>query len=97
MLLLINAIARIALCSHRRHRNLGRRNIAIRTIENDPETRYVSVGLRSCRFRDESYLDVHQFYSFSACSVQCRKRQQLKVCNCTSHLMPNTGEERGGG
>lgn len=69
---------------------LCRRQIAIRNIENDPETRSVSVKLRSCRFSDENYLEVHKYYSYSACSVQCRLRQQLKVCNCTNHFMPNT-------
>lgn len=72
----------------------SRRQIAIRNIENDPETHTVSVKLRSCRFSDENNLDVHKFYSYSACSVQCRLRQQLKVCNCTNHFMPNTPIEK---
>lgn len=66
------------------------RQIAVRNIENDPQTRAVSVQQRSCRFPDENTLDVHRLYSYSACSVQCRKNRQLALCNCTSHLMPNT-------
>jgi acid-sensing ion channel, other len=69
-----------------------KRLISVRNIENDPDTRTVSVAQRSCRFPDENILDVHRFYSYSACSVQCRKREQMKICNCTSHLMPNTGD-----
>lgn len=77
--------------------NQIRRQIAIRIIENDPETRAVGVWLRSCRFSDENYLEVHRFYSFSACLVECRKRQQLRVCNCTNHFMPNTRKSHGFG
>lgn len=65
-----------------------RRSILIKNIENDPDTRDVSIKQRNCRFRDENILDVHKYYSYSACSVQCRKREQMKICNCTSHLLP---------
>lgn len=61
----------------------------MKNIENDPSTREVSVEQRNCRYSDENILDVHHYYSYSACSVQCRKDKQLRVCNCTSHLMPN--------
>ena len=64
----------------------------MKNIENDPETKDVSVTQRNCRYPDENYLNVHRLYSYSACSVQCRKDEQLRVCNCTSHLMPNTPE-----
>ncbi|XP_058817036.1 sodium channel protein Nach isoform X1 [Topomyia yanbarensis] len=67
-----------------------KRQISIKYIENDPETKQVSVEQRKCRYPDENNLDVHAYYSYSACSVQCRKDKQLKTCNCTSHLMPNT-------
>lgn len=70
-----------------------RRTISVKNIENDPLTRDVSVEQRSCRYSDENTLDVHNFYSYSACSVQCRKDKQLQMCNCTSHLMPNTEDE----
>lgn len=67
----------------------SRRTISVRNIENDPLTRDVSVEQRNCRYSDENMLDVHKYYSYSACSVQCRKDKQLKICNCTNHLMPN--------
>ena len=66
------------------------RIISLKNIENDQQTRSVSVKQRNCRFMDENYLEVHKFYSYNACSVQCRKDRQMKICNCTSHLMPNT-------
>lgn len=67
------------------------RHVAVRNIENDAQTHSVSIAQRSCRFPDENHqLDVHSHYSYSACSVQCRKQRQLVMCNCTSHLMPNT-------
>lgn len=53
----------------------------------------MSVDQRSCRFTDEHTMDVHRLYSYSACSVQCRKKRQLEICNCTSHLMPGTSVE----
>lgn len=65
------------------------RKISVRNIENDPLTRDVSVEQRHCRYTDENILDVHKYYSYSACTVQCRKDQQLSTCNCTSHLIPN--------
>lgn len=68
---------------------MRRRLISVKNIENDPLTREVSVEQRNCRYSDENILDVHHHYSYSACSVQCRKDKQLRVCNCTSHLMPH--------
>lgn len=72
--------------------SLNRRTISVKNIENDPLTRDVSVEQRSCRYADENILNVHGYYSYSACFVQCRKDKQLQMCNCTSHLMPNTEE-----
>jgi acid-sensing ion channel, other len=59
-------------------------------VENDPEARDVSVVQRNCRFPEENYVEVHKYYSFSACSVQCRKDEQVRLCDCNSHVMPNT-------
>nr|XP_023025579.1 pickpocket protein 11-like [Leptinotarsa decemlineata] len=39
-------------------------------------------------------MDVHRYYSYSACCVQCRKEAQLQKCGCTHHLMPNTTSEQ---
>lgn len=68
-----------------------RRLISVKNIENDEETHYTSVSQRNCRFHDETDgLSVHKFYSYSACTVQCRKNKQMQLCNCSSHLTPNT-------
>ncbi|XP_037903312.1 sodium channel protein Nach [Hermetia illucens] len=68
------------------------RLISIKNIENDEGTREVSIAQRNCRFSDENDLDVHRYYSYSACSVQCRKDKQMAMCGCISHLIPNTPE-----
>ncbi|XP_055386262.1 sodium channel protein Nach [Condylostylus longicornis] len=67
-----------------------KRLIDIKNIENDEGTREVRVDQRRCRFSDENYLDVHKYYSYSACTVQCRKDKQISLCNCAGHLTPNT-------
>lgn len=70
------------------HKHIG---ISVTDIENAAEVRQLSVSQRKCRFPDENYLSVSKTYSYSACVVQCRMQAQLDKCNCTSHLMPNTG------
>lgn len=62
----------------------------MKNVENDPEARDVSVTQRNCRFPEENNVEVHKLYSFSACSVQCRKDEQMRLCGCNSHVMPNT-------
>lgn len=67
-----------------------RRLLTTKYVENDVEARDVSVVQRNCRFPEENYVEVHKYYSFSACSVQCRKDEQVRLCGCNSHVMPNT-------
>lgn len=71
------------------HKHVG---ISITDIENEPEVRQLRVHQRKCRFPEENPLRVSDEYSNSACVTECRKNEQLKLCNCTSHLMPNTGK-----
>ncbi|KAL7741307.1 hypothetical protein ACLKA6_013755 [Drosophila palustris] len=66
------------------------RYVSKRDIENDEAIRETSVQQRNCRFPDENILDVHRYYSYSACTVQCRKDRQIELCNCSSHLSPNS-------
>ncbi|XP_036329636.1 sodium channel protein Nach-like [Rhagoletis pomonella] len=66
------------------------RHFSKRDIQNDEQIRETSVAQRNCRFSDENNLDVHRYYSYSACTVQCRKDRQIELCNCSSHLSPNT-------
>ncbi|XP_022177636.1 sodium channel protein Nach [Myzus persicae] len=62
----------------------------IKDIENEDEVRFVGISQRRCRFPLENYLDVSSKYSYSSCIVNCRRQKQLEMCNCTSHLMPNS-------
>ncbi|GBP65403.1 Sodium channel protein Nach [Eumeta japonica] len=70
-----------------------RRYITIRNIENDAGARLIAPEKRKCRYTDENPLQVYRHYSYSACTVQCRKEAQLKHCNCTNFFMPNTPED----
>ncbi|XP_014294534.1 sodium channel protein Nach isoform X1 [Halyomorpha halys] len=67
--------------------------ISIIDIENGADVRDLSVHQRKCRFPDENYLESSYKYSYSACVVECRRKEQLRICNCTSHLMPNSRRE----
>ncbi|XP_068633535.1 pickpocket protein 28-like [Battus philenor] len=71
-----------------------RRTISIRNIENDAGARFISPSKRKCRYVDENFLDVYPYYSYTACTVQCRKNAQLKLCNCTSFYMPSVKDEQ---
>ena len=65
--------------------------IKINEISNEDGVRSVDISKRSCRFNDENYMDVYPVYSTSACLINCRKKLQLKLCNCTNYFMPNGG------
>ncbi|XP_027841882.2 sodium channel protein Nach [Aphis gossypii] len=62
----------------------------IKDIENEDEVKFVGISQRRCRFPFENYLKVSSKYSYSSCIVNCRRQKQLEMCNCTSHLMPNS-------
>ncbi|KAL0883196.1 hypothetical protein ABMA27_016633 [Loxostege sticticalis] len=65
-----------------------RRLITIRNIDNDAGARLISPEKRKCRYTDENFLEVYRHYSYTACTVQCRKNAQLRVCNCTNFFVP---------
>ncbi|BES96240.1 Amiloride-sensitive sodium channel [Nesidiocoris tenuis] len=67
--------------------------VATNEVENQPEVRGLSLYQRKCRFPDENYIESADFYSYSSCIVDCRRRAQMKLCNCTSHHMPKTKPE----
>ncbi|CAG9786712.1 unnamed protein product [Diatraea saccharalis] len=70
----------------------GIRLITIRNIENDAGARMIKPEKRKCRYTDENFLEVYRHYSYTACTVQCRKKAQLRLCNCTNFFMPNVPE-----
>ncbi|XP_049873455.1 pickpocket protein 28-like [Pectinophora gossypiella] len=69
-----------------------RRYITIRNVENDYGARLIAPRKRKCRYSDENSLQVYHHYSYTACTVQCRKDAQLRLCNCTNYFMPNVPE-----
>ncbi|XP_069359551.1 uncharacterized protein [Maniola hyperantus] len=70
-----------------------RRLITVRNIENDADARLIAPEKRKCRYINENTLQVYPYYSYSACTVQCRKDAQMRLCNCSNFFMPNTPEE----
>lgn len=49
---------------------------------------------RKCRYIDENFLEVYRHYSYTACTVQCRRDAQLKLCNCSNYLIPHVPEHQ---
>ncbi|XP_047503898.1 pickpocket protein 28-like [Pieris napi] len=72
--------------------NYYRRLISIKDIQNDAGARLISPVKRKCRYTDENNIEVYPYYSYTACTVQCRKDAQLRLCNCTNFYMPNVEE-----
>lgn len=66
------------------------RILNVKYVQNDPQAKELSISQRNCRFPYENYVEVHPYFSYSACSVQCRLDEQRRLCNCSSHIMPNT-------
>ncbi|KAJ2949047.1 hypothetical protein O0L34_g5987 [Tuta absoluta] len=71
-----------------------RRQLAIKNIENDPLVEETFPGQRACYFHNENKDGVYPYYSYSACTVLCRKKAQLKICNCTDHFMLGVTEDQ---
>ncbi|KAG6443740.1 hypothetical protein O3G_MSEX003027 [Manduca sexta] len=69
-----------------------RRYISIRNIENDAGARMIAPKKRKCRYTDENFVDIYRHYSYTACTVQCRKEAQLRLCNCSNYFIPNVAE-----
>ncbi|CAB3261418.1 unnamed protein product [Arctia plantaginis] len=70
-----------------------RRVLSVRDIDNDPFITETTAKQRACRFHHENEGGLYPQYSYSACTVLCRKRAQLKMCQCNDHFMLNTTEE----
>ncbi|PNF38621.1 hypothetical protein B7P43_G02309 [Cryptotermes secundus] len=49
---------------------------------------------RKCLFPWEGYPGYYSHYSYSACIVECRRRAEMDLCNCTRHLLPYTEMKR---
>ncbi|KAL0883199.1 hypothetical protein ABMA27_016636 [Loxostege sticticalis] len=70
-----------------------RRLLTVRNIENDPLVVETTTKQRACRFHDENEEGLYPYYSYSACTVLCRKRAQMESCQCNDHYMLGTREE----
>ncbi|KAF9418788.1 hypothetical protein HW555_004455 [Spodoptera exigua] len=70
-----------------------RRILSVRNIENDPLITETTPEQRACRFHHENEGGLYPHYSYSACTVLCRKKAQLESCHCNDHFMLGTTEE----
>ncbi|XP_063363829.1 sodium channel protein Nach-like [Cydia amplana] len=68
------------------------RQVAVRDIENDPLIVETTSEQRACRFHSENEDGLYPHYSYSACTVLCRKRAQMDICKCNDHFMLATPE-----
>ncbi|KOB65998.1 putative pickpocket 13, partial [Operophtera brumata] len=68
------------------------RQITIRNIENDPLIVETNSEQRACRFHYENENGIYPLYSYSACTVRCRKKGQMDMCGCNDHFMLGTSE-----
>lgn len=76
----------------------GAYSITFSTIEvtSDNDVEQVSPAVRNCRFPFEKpeELKAYSMYSYSSCIVQCHIDAQIRLCNCTHHLMPSPYKDR---
>nr|XP_049694331.1 uncharacterized protein LOC110374779 [Helicoverpa armigera] len=70
-----------------------KRILSVRNIENDPLITETTSEQRACRFHHENEDGLYPHYSYSACTVLCRKRAQLESCQCNDHFILGTTEE----
>ncbi|KPI94432.1 Sodium channel protein Nach [Papilio xuthus] len=63
-----------------------RRQLTVRNIENDPLVVETKPEQRACRLHSEND-GPYPLYSYSACTVLCRKRAQQRICHCNDHFM----------
>ncbi|XP_047503728.1 pickpocket protein 19-like isoform X1 [Pieris napi] len=70
------------------------RQVVVKNIENDPLTVETTPAQRACRFSYENDNGLYPLYSYSTCTVLCRKREQMKLCGCTDHFMIGSDESK---
>lgn len=62
--------------------------VAVHETRNDAGVEAVGEARRRCRFPWEGAPEPYDAYSYSACVVACRRREQRALCNCTVPLLP---------
>ncbi|CAG4956011.1 unnamed protein product [Colias eurytheme] len=63
------------------------RHLTVRNIENDPLVVQTTREQRACRFNDDNQGGLYPHYSYSTCTVLCRKKRQVEICGCNDHFM----------
>ncbi|GLH13359.1 Sodium channel protein Nach [Gryllus bimaculatus] len=93
----LNSIERVKFST--KEGTLIKRWFSVKDVENEALVHEATLRQRGCRFRDGDgdarahALQVYRKYSYSACITQCRKDEQLRLCNCTSHQTPRARPE----
>ncbi|XP_049873456.1 sodium channel protein Nach-like [Pectinophora gossypiella] len=72
--------------------HIFKRHVAVKNIENDPLVTETTPEQRACFFHHENEKGLYPHYSYSACTVLCRKKAQLDICQCNDHFMLGTSE-----
>jgi amiloride-sensitive sodium channel len=63
--------------------------LQITEVTSVPQVKEINIAKRKCRFPEENtdfYL--YNLYSYTTCLVECRRREFMRLCNCTNPLMP---------
>ncbi|XP_021937646.1 sodium channel protein Nach-like [Zootermopsis nevadensis] len=66
--------------------------LVVHDTENEEGVRHVGAERRKCNFPWEGRPEYYPQYSYSACIVECRRRTEMALCNCTRHLLPPAGK-----
>ncbi|XP_076266135.1 uncharacterized protein LOC143199899 [Rhynchophorus ferrugineus] len=61
-------------------------NFLMRQTYTTDDTKQLSVKQRRCVFQDEYRLKVHNVYTYSACTIQCRMENAKKICGCIPYF-----------
>jgi hypothetical protein len=65
--------------------------LVVHETENADGVRKVDAEKRKCHFPWEGHSGYYPHYSYSACVVECRRRAEVALCNCSRHLLPDPG------
>jgi hypothetical protein len=66
--------------------------LSVHETENAGGVAAIEAKNRKCHFPWEGHPGYYFRYSYSACIVECRRRAEMALCNCTRHLLPYTGK-----
>ncbi|KAJ9599091.1 hypothetical protein L9F63_010428 [Diploptera punctata] len=61
------------------------------TVE-DESIKTLSIAKRKCIFLYENNLKIFGWYSYGGCLMECRYNLAIKLCGCSPHVYPQSGE-----